>query len=49
MGKLTKNQERVHKLIEPGKEYSIDEASKLLKQITFTKFDAIVFFLKENS
>ncbi len=42
MGKLTKNQKKAQELIEIGKEYSLDEASKLLKEVTFTKFDASV-------
>ncbi len=42
MGKLTKNQKKAQELLEVGKEYSIEEASKLLKEITFTKFDASV-------
>ncbi len=42
MGKLTKNQKKAQELLEVGKEYSIEEASKLLKEVTFTKFDASV-------
>ncbi len=42
MGKLTKNQKKTQKLLEIGKEYSLDEAAKLVKEITFTKFDASV-------
>jgi len=42
MGKLTKNQKKVEELLEFGKEYSLAEASDLVKQITFTKFDASV-------
>ncbi len=42
MGKLTKNQKKAQELVEIGKEYSIDEAAKLVKEITFTKFDASV-------
>ncbi len=42
MGKLTKNQKKAQELLEVEKEYSIEEASKLLKEITFTKFDASV-------
>lgn len=42
MGKLTKNQKKAQELLEPGKEYSLAEASDLVKQITFTKFDASV-------
>ena len=42
MGKLTKNQKKVQELLEVGKEYSLEEASKLVKEITFTKFDSSV-------
>ncbi|MEP0986713.1 50S ribosomal protein L1 [Ekhidna sp.] len=42
MGKLTKNQKKAHELLEIGKEYSLEEASKLVKEITFTKFDASI-------
>lgn len=42
MGKLTKNQKKTQELLEIGKEYSLEEAAKLVKEITFTKFDASV-------
>ncbi len=42
MGKLTKNQKKAEELLEIGKEYSLEEASNLVKQITFAKFDASV-------
>ena len=42
MSRLTKNQKIVASKVEAGKSYSLDEASKLLKEITFTKFDASV-------
>ncbi|MCE2616961.1 MAG: 50S ribosomal protein L1 [Phocaeicola sp.] len=42
MSKLTKNQKLAAEKIEAGKAYSLNEASKLLKEITFTKFDASV-------
>ncbi len=42
MGKLTKNQKLALEKIEEGKVYTIDEASQLVKDITFTKFDASV-------
>jgi len=42
MSKLTKNQKKALELVEPGKEYSLEEASTLLKEVTFTKFDASV-------
>ncbi|MBE6306114.1 MAG: 50S ribosomal protein L1 [Bacteroidales bacterium] len=40
MGKLTKNQKLALAKIEAGKAYSLKEASELVKEITFTKFDA---------
>ena len=42
MAKLTKNQKKAVELIEANKEYTLEEASALLKDITFTKFDASV-------
>ncbi|SNT02928.1 LSU ribosomal protein L1P [Ekhidna lutea] len=42
MGKLTKNQKKAQELLEVGKEYSLEEASKLVKDITFAKFDSSV-------
>jgi large subunit ribosomal protein L1 len=42
MTKLTKNQKAVAGKYTPEKEYSLEEASKLVKEITFTKFDASV-------
>ena len=42
MSKLTKNQKLAAGKIEAGKAYSLNEAAKLLKEITFTKFDASV-------
>ena len=42
MSKLTKNQKLALSKIEPGKEYSLQEASALVKEITTTKFDASV-------
>lgn len=42
MGKLTKNQKIALSKIEPGKVYSLAEASALVKEITLTKFDASV-------
>lgn len=42
MGKLTKNQKKAQELLEAGKEYSLEEAAKLVKEITFSKFDASV-------
>ncbi len=40
MSKLTKNQKLVADKIEAGKAYSLSEAVNLVKEITFTKFDA---------
>ena len=40
MGKLTKNQKLAAEKIEAGKAYSLKEAASLVKEITFTKFDA---------
>lgn len=42
MGKLTKNQKKALESVDSNKEYSIEEASQLVKDITFTKFDASV-------
>ena len=42
MSKLTKNQKIASEKIEAGKMYSLEEAAELLKEITFTKFDASV-------
>ncbi|MCD8186188.1 MAG: 50S ribosomal protein L1 [Rikenellaceae bacterium] len=42
MTKLTKNQKLVLAKVEPGKTYKLAEAAELLKDITFTKFDASV-------
>ena len=40
MGKLTKNQKLALAKIEAGKAYSLGQASQLVKDITYTKFDA---------
>src|SRR3712207_2467508 len=42
MSKLSKKQKLVAEKIEPGKFYTLDEASSLVKEITFTKFNASV-------
>lgn len=42
MGKLTKNQKKTAELVDPEKEYSLEDAAKLVKEITFTKFDASI-------
>lgn len=40
MGKLTKNQKLAAEKIEAGKTYTLKEAAELVKEITYTKFDA---------
>ena len=42
MSKLTKNQKAALAKVEPHKAYKLSEAASLLKEITFTKFDASV-------
>lgn len=42
MGKLTKNQKAVLEKLDREKQYSIDDAAGLVKDITFTKFDASI-------
>ncbi len=42
MGRITKNQKASLEKLEKGKVYSIDEAAQLVKDITYTKFDASV-------
>jgi len=42
MAKLTKNRKKVADKIETGKLYKLSEASKLVKEVTTTKFDASV-------
>jgi len=42
MGKLTKNQKAAREKVDNTKEYSLEEAADLLKEVTFTKFDASV-------
>jgi large subunit ribosomal protein L1 len=42
MAKKTKNRKQALEKIEPGKLYPIQEASQILKEISFTKFDAAV-------
>ncbi len=42
MGKLTKNQKKAVELVDAEKEYSLEDAAKLVKEITFTKFDASI-------
>ena len=40
MSKLTKNQKLVADKVEAGKAYTLSEAASLVKEITYTKFDA---------
>ncbi len=42
MGRVTKNKKASLEKLQKDKFYSIDEAAKLVKEITFTKFDASV-------
>lgn len=42
MSKLTKNQKAAYAKVEPHKAYKLAEVASLLKEITFTKFDASV-------
>lgn len=39
---MTKNQKKAAELVDSEKEYSLEDAAKLVKEITFTKFDASV-------
>ncbi len=42
MGRITKNKKTSLEKLEKGRTYTIDEAAQLVKEITFTKFDASV-------
>lgn len=42
MGKLTKNQKIALEKVEKGKQYTLEEAANLVKEVTFTKFNASV-------
>lgn len=42
MARLTKNQKKAIEKIEPGKQYNLSEAAKLVKEVSFTKFDSSV-------
>lgn len=42
MSKLTKNKKLALEKVENGRAYTIEEAAQLVKEITFTKFDASV-------
>lgn len=42
MGRITKNMKLAQEKLEKGKQYSMTEAAQLVKEITFSKFDASV-------
>ena len=42
MTRITKNRKAVMAKYDPEKVYTLDEASKVLKEITFAKFDSSV-------
>ena len=42
MGRITKNKKLAQEKLEKGKVYSLNEAAALIKEISFTKFDASV-------
>ena len=42
MSKQTKNQKKLISKVDSNKTYSLREASSLVKEITFTKFDASI-------
>ncbi len=42
MGRITKNKKASLEKLEKGKIYSIEEAAELVKEVTFTKFDASI-------
>ena len=42
MAKISKNRKAVLAKYNPAKEYSLEDASKLVKEISFTKFDASI-------
>jgi large subunit ribosomal protein L1 len=42
MAKLTKNQKKIAEIYDNEKEYSLNDASSLVKEITFSKFDSSV-------
>lgn len=42
MAKLTKKQKEVAQKVDPSRQYSLQDAAELVKEITFTKFDASV-------
>lgn len=42
MGKLTKNQKKALEIYDPAKTYSVEEASEIVKNITFSNFDSSI-------
>jgi large subunit ribosomal protein L1 len=42
MGKLTKNQKVALEKVDSNKEYALEDAAALLKEVSFTKFDASI-------
>ena len=42
MGKITKKRKEALSKLEPGKQYSLEEAAAVIKSISYTKFDASV-------
>ena len=42
MGRITKNKKASLEKLEKGKTYTIDEAAELVKEITYTRFDASI-------
>ena len=42
MAQITKNRKKVEGLVDKKKFYTLGEASKLVKDITYTKFDSSV-------
>jgi len=42
MARVSKNRKTAAAKVPLGKEYSLEDAAKLLKEVTFTKFDASV-------
>ena len=45
MPRQTKNQKELISKVDPNKTYTLREASSLVKEITFTKFDASIDWL----
>jgi len=42
MAKITKKRKAIEGKVEPNKEYTLNDAAKLVKEVTYTKFDASV-------